>query len=370
MRRTSTLFSLGFAALVMLVITGCGGSTPEPTSPEFDRAALLSQWADQSVVPAYEAWSGSATQLAAVTLELVGMPSAERVEEVRDAYRAACLAWQRVALFDFGPAADRALLSTTNTFPVDTAGVLEDISVEEWAPGTPSSLSRMGLPALDFLLFSQTPNALVNELEENPLLGQHLLRLTGHMGTEAAEMVGEWTGGYRDAFVAATGTEMGSSLGAVLNAFNRTYEGNLRKQKLGLPAGISTFSQTPLPGHVEAPFAGDMSVDLMQEAFSAYRDLYNGVPVQGDGNLGLDDYLRSLGDTEFGQQLDADIQAQLVSTEAALNRLENPLAEYVVDQQQDAFEVYAELQALVVLWKVDMMSALGILVTYQDNDGD
>ena len=102
----------------------------------------------------------------------------------------------------------------------------------------------------------------------------------------------------------------------------------------------------------------------------AYRDLYNGVPVQGDANLGLDDYLISLGDTEFGQQLDADIQAQLMATEAALNRLENPLSEFVVDQQQEAFEVYAELQALVVLWKVDMMSALGILVTYQDNDGD
>lgn len=370
MRRTSTFHSLGFAALVMLVITGCGGSTPEPTSPEFDRAALLSQWADQSVVPAYQAWSGSATQLAAATLELVGMPSTARVEAVQNAYREACLSWQRVALFDFGPAADRALLATTNTFPVDTSGVLQDMLAEEWVPGTPSSLSRMGLPALDFLLFSQTPNALVQELEENPLLGQHLLRLTGYMATQAADMVGEWTGGYRDAFVASTGTEMGSSLGAVLNAFNRTYEANLRKQKLGLPAGISTFSQTPLPGHVEAPFSGFMSVDLMQESFSAYRDLYNGTPFQGDANLGLDDYLRSLGDTEFGQQLDADIQAQLVATEVALHRLENPLSEFVVDQQQEAFEVYAELQALVVLWKVDMMSALGILVTYQDNDGD
>jgi hypothetical protein len=84
----------------------------------------------------------------------------------------------------------------------------------------------------------------------------------------------------------------------------------------------------------------------------------------------LDDYLRSLGDTEFGQQLDADIQAQLIATEAALDQLESPLSEFVVNQQQEAFEVYAELQALVVLWKVDMMSALGVLVTYQDNDGD
>ena len=33
-------------------------------------------------------------------------------------------------------------------------------------------------------------------------------------------------------------------------------------------------------------------------------------------------------------------------------------------------EAYAELQALVVLWKVDMMSSLGLLITYQDNDGD
>ena len=371
MRLTSIYILTGFAALVMFIITGCGESVPEPSSPDFDRAALLTQWADQSVIPAYEAWSESANQLASVTLELVETPSAERVEEVRSAYREAYLSWQRVAMFDFGPASDRALLATTNTFPVDTLGVLEDMSAEEWLPGTPSSLSRMGLPALDFLLFSKDTESLVMELSGgDALYGQHMLRLTGHMATEGADILGEWNGGYRDAFVASTGTEMGSSLGAVLNAFNRTYEGGLRKQKLGLPAGISTFSQTPLPGHVEAPFAGDMSVDLIQEAFSAYRNLYNGVSAYGDGNLGLDDYLRSLGDTEFGQQLDADIQTQLNATEAALNQLESPLSEYVVNQQQEAFEVYAELQALVVLWKVDMMSALGVLVTYQDNEGD
>ena len=38
--------------------------------------------------------------------------------------------------------------------------------------------------------------------------------------------------------------------------------------------------------------------------------------------------------------------------------LEDPLAEYVANQQAASFEVYAELQALVVLWKVDMMSSL------------
>ena len=31
---------------------------------------------------------------------------------------------------------------------------------------------------------------------------------------------------------------------------------------------------------------------------------------------------------------------------------------------------YAELQRLVPYIKVDMTSALGVLITYQDNDGD
>ena len=59
-----------------------------------------------------------------------------------------------------------------------------------------------------------------------------------------------------------------------------------------------------------------------------------------------------------------------MSANTALLSLEDPLAEFVVAQQPMSFEVYAELQALVVLWKVDMMSSLGVLITYQDNDGD
>ena len=76
-------------------------------------------------------------------------------------------------------------------------------------------------------------------------------------------------GGYRDSFVASTGTEMGSSLGAVLHAFNRTYEANLRKQA-GLPQASALFPN-PIAracgGTVLRPHGGD----LMQEAFVTQR---------------------------------------------------------------------------------------------------
>ena len=86
--------------------------------------------------------------------------------------------------------------------------------------------------------------------------------------------------------------------------------------------------------------------------------------------MGIDDYLISFGDVEYGSILDSDIKAQIISSKQAISTLENPLSDYVVNNTAEANEVYQELQALVVLWKVDMMGALGVLVTYIDNDGD
>ena len=122
---------------------------------------------------------------------------------------------------------------------------------------------------------------------------------------------------------------------------------------------------------MEAPYAATWSVDLLVEALKACSHVYFGDLDKGStAKLGLDDYLKALGNVTFGEGLHEDISSQLESANTALLSLEDPLAEFVVAQQPMSFEVYAELQALVVLWKVDMMSSLGVLITYQDNDGD
>ena len=54
----------------------------------------------------------------------------------------------------------------------------------------------------------------------------------------------------------------------------------------------------------------------------------------------------------------------------AILTLESPLSEYVLSNPAEAAVFTQELQAIVVLWKVDMMSSLGILISYTDNDGD
>jgi predicted lipoprotein len=360
-----------FGCLAIMLV-GCepdGGSD----GTGFDRAAYLTQTADELIVPSYEEFAEDASNLYETFASLeTGEVLPEDVAVLRDQLRTAYTSWQLAQLFDFGPATTRALLVTTNTFPTDTLEIAADCLNETWTGGLPATLNSSGLPALDWLLFNGDAfqvAAAFNDGQQG-VLG-HAMRLSEFMRAESQAVLDGWNNGYRDEFVASTGTEAGSSMGELLNAFNRVYEGNIRKQKLGLPNGIMTFSQTPQPSLVEAPYAATWSVDLIVEGLRACAQVYFGDDANGSTqNLGLDDYLKSLGNVEFGEGLHEDISAQLASAQTALLSLEDPLAEYVVNQQAASFEVYAELQALVVLWKVDMMSSLGVLITYQDNDGD
>ena len=57
-----------------------------------------------------------------------------------------------------------------------------------------------------------------------------------------------------------------------------------------------TFSQTPQPTLVEAPYAATWSVDLLVESLKACSHVYFGDLDKGaTANLGLDDYLKALG---------------------------------------------------------------------------
>ena len=336
-----------------------GCKPPVNNGDDFNRSTLLINWADNIIIPSYESYLSKVEGLEMRVAEFALEPSEENLDELRSSLFDAYKEWQTVQAFEFGPASNRALLETTNTYPTDTIAIVAAIGDEAWIPGTPSTLDNIGFPALDYLIngFSLS--------EISPEAIDHIERLVDYLYAESYSVLESWETAYRDEFVESTGTEMGSSVGEVLNAFNHVYESSVRHQKLGLPSGVSTFSQTPLPHLVEAPHAETWSVEFLKTSLDAFENIYLG----SDG-VGLDDYLISLGETEYGAGLDADIKVQMESSKMALELLEDPLATYVVDQQSEAFEVYTELQALVVLWKVDMMSSLGVLITYQDNDGD
>ena len=177
-------------------------------------------------------------------------------------------------------------------------------------------------------------------------------------------------GNYVNQFNGANGTDAGSSLGQVINALTQHIERHLRDGKLGIPNGNRNFSGTSLPGHVEALYYGNTSIELALENLNAIEAFYNGSNNDGVEGIGLDDYLISLGAEYNEGTLNDAIKAQFAACRNKLNAIPKPLKESLTSNKANIDEAVKELQRLIILFKADIPSATGVLITYQDNDGD
>ena len=77
-----------------------------------------------------------------------------------------------------------------------------------------------------------------------------------------------------------------------------------------------------------------------------------------------------VGATSGSASLSVEINNQINDILTNLLAINDPLSNEIMTNKDDVTTCYSKLQELVPLMKVDMTSALGVLITYQDNDGD
>ena len=126
-----------------------------------------------------------------------------------------------------------------------------------------------------------------------------------------------------------------------------------------------------MPELVECYYYGQ-SLPFAIRAVESLQKFMNGCNylIPEENNLGLDDYMDFTNAQQGNSLLSDVIDNQFAEIVAALNGLNDPLSNEVVVNNAQGHETYDKLQQLVPLIKVDMTSALGVLITYQDNDGD
>jgi len=54
----------------------------------------------------------------------------------------------------------------------------------------------------------------------------------------------------------------------------------------------------------------------------------------------------------------------------AISLVNDPLIDAIANQKTQVETIFAEMQGLVILFKTDMASSMGVIITYQDTDGD
>ncbi|MFT4661834.1 MAG: putative lipoprotein [Patiriisocius sp.] len=366
-----------FIVILSLVIisAGCKKKTtnPEDVRDDFNRSELLSDLA-MLIEESQVEYNSQLSSLKDATTSFTNDPSMTRLENVRAHWSTALLKWQAVAPYEFGEASNMAFEASTNIYPVDVNIIQANIDSGDYNLSSAANLKGIGLQAMDYMIhgLAESDDEILNLYSTDSKAEarkEYLNNIASKLYDMSDQVLNSWlpNAQSRVAFVDNDGTDQGSSIGLFLNSFNKSYEKSTRTNKIGIPSGALTFSMNPNPHTVEAYYENNNSLSYLSASIDAFENIYLGSDM---GTSSLQDYLFFL-DARYGDTtLDAAILNSIEDVRNQISLMDNPLSDSVVNDQQVALDAFASMQNLVVLWKVDMMSAMGILVTYQDNDGD
>lgn len=376
-------YNLKHLIVILVVVFGalsCKKNEPKipevPSATGFKMENLLKNWSTSIIIPSYEEYYLGVIELQKASNEFKAAPSELALTNLKTKWKKAYLSWQLVAMYEFGPAADITLRSETNIYPVDTSKLNKLVSEGSININGANKLDVKGFPALDYLINSGMEVDLItrytNGTEGKSRLN-YLDEVVAQLVNNALQVKSKWDvndGDYATQFITATGTDAGSSIALVVNTLTQHIERHLRDGKLGIPNGNRNFTGTTLPNHIEALYDGSSSIDLALENLVAIESFYLGITADGANGIGLDDYLISLGAEYNEGSLNDAVKSQFTLCIEKIKAIPRPLKENLISNKARVDEAVKELQRLIILFKADIPSATGVLISYQDNDGD
>lgn len=369
-----------FLALILVSLFACKKENKVKFDDEtisiddYNRQLMLTNYTNSYILPAYSAYKTDLLELYNETQTFTATPTLSNLQQLRVKWKDALLVWQDVAFLEFGPAEYIALRSQTNVYPADTSLILNNINVGSYNLQSASNYSAKGFQSVDYLIsgISGNDQEIVDYFTSNTNAKTYLKDVVNELKTNAEYVYTEWSNSYASTFIGnSSSNAQGSSVSDLVNALNLHFETYIRKGKIGLPSGVfNGFTQTPMPNHVEAMYIQE-SLPYVYRSLSSFHKFINGNSyITNMAGEGFDDYLIFINATSSGIGLETAINNQISSINDKLNLINDPLSNEVLTNNQAVKDVYQQMQMLVPKMKIELTDALGVLITYQDNDGD
>jgi hypothetical protein len=344
------------------------------TSDGFNRQAMLTNWADNIIIPAVEDLSADLGTLTVAKDDFVATPNQTTLDAVRSSWLEAYKTWQYVEMFTVGKAEEINYTFQMNIYPTNVTDIQSNINSGSYDLANVNNNDAVGFPAVDYMLFgiadgdAEILNAYntVSNFEANKT---YVSDLVDQMQSLTTTVLSDWTADYRDVFVNSTANTATSATNKLTNDFIFYYEKGLRANKFGIPAGV--FSTVSFNDKVEAFYNKEASKTLALEALKAVQDFFNGQAYNSTASgESFNSYLQYLSTVNGSEDLGALINTQLNTAESKIQLLDNNFSQQIDTDNNKMLEAYNELQKAVVLIKVDMIQSMNISVDFVDADGD
>jgi uncharacterized protein len=377
MQRIVTLFLAGAAVIILSVNCSKSGSKSSGNSTTTGNSdSILVNIGTNIILPSYQALATAVNSLDSSIGDFNTSPNATRLTNVQTLFKTAYIAWQSASEYDyFGPAStNQPVLAALNVWPTNATLIDSNIKVNSDNVNTFANTAAKGFPSLDYLLFGAGGNTLTNFTTDAEAANRktYLAAVSADLKTEVNAVLTAWSasgGNFLNTFTTGSGNSVSSSLGLLINSLDQDFE-ILKNDRLGIPLGLIPVGVTSpvLPQEVEAYYSG-ISAQLALAQVKAVQGIFLGNSGKGNG-LGLITYLTNAGAKYNGGPLSDTITAAFTLDVTDLQAVPDPLSQTIQTNPASAQAAFNVSQKLVALLKTDMPSALGVLITYGDNDGD
>jgi len=375
-KRSIAVFFIGLLSLVSVQCKKKEGKDDLNPDDSFDKAGMLANYADNIIVPGYTKFKYATDTLNSSTNEFLKNPTIANLHTLQLASLFAYIRFQSISTFELGPAEAELFRGSLNIFPCDTTKINTKIATGNFDLSAILDIDVKGFPALDFLLFnsSQDNDIILSRFTTSPYAAnakEYLRVLVAEIKHKSDVVYDGWNpagGNYSTTFKNNLGSSVGSSLALLVNQFNFNFE-NLKNARVGIPLGKKSLGVL-YPNKVEA-FYSAQSITMLIEQIKAIENTYLGRDSNGNDGLGLDDYLTTLKTEHPSGMLSDVIKEKIGLIKQELMKFQGGNFSEMLTADPAQFEtVYQHIYQLTVLIKVDMPSAFGVMITYEDNDGD
>ena len=359
MMRLSTAVILG---VLLVASLGC-------TSGGADEEAVLASLTDLVIVPGYTELSEESAGLRSSLEGLCSGPNEDSLESARESWRDVSRVWTRSQSTWFGPVMDRrtvGLVGWAETEPDRIESLLSDRpGLSEDGVRYTLSSSQRGLGAVEYLILG---DGALDQLSSDPNRCDYLVKLGSVIEHEAAAVLNEWTvkreegeGSYSGYFTGRASSSLitKSAVAELVRTqvfLVRTIVDMRLASALGLRESEQDLSAIPGGGGKNA------LADLRNQVLGI-RDMYEG--HGSEEGLGISDIVRGQ-----SEETDERMLGHFSAAMSAIDAVEGPLKEAIVERPEQVRAVYDRLDELQVTLNTEVVSQLAVAVGFSDTDGD
>jgi predicted lipoprotein len=348
---------------------------PVEVTCDYSVTNMLSGIGNNIIIPRFASLTQTTLALKTEAASFVTQLDSASLVSLQKKFNTAYLSYQKVGMLNFGPALTSGfnMRERMNIFPISLATFEMYMNNGNTQPSQNIN-ATVGFPAIEYLIFGNMDSVLADFTTSPQAANRktYLVNLTDYLHQLSSTVYNAWIpsgGNYIATFVADGGNSVGSPLSLLVNEFNFDFE-TLKNFKYKIPLG-KFHAGIIQPDKVEGYYSGT-SVALSAANADAIYKLYLGVAESGADGEGLHDYLVCL-DAYYqtqGVSLASSINSQLALIYSKILAIPDPMSATLSSNKQVIEDAHNEMQIAVPLVKREMTAAMGVQISYTDNDGD